>query len=75
MTNESKVELKTIELELTTKLMRTEYHEYLSVFSKEEACTLPPRRYIDHTIPIVEGSKPSFSRMYSMSDQDLKELK
>ena len=75
MTNEGKVELKTTELELATKLVPTEYHEYLSVFSEEEARTLPPRRYVDHAIPIVEGSKPPFGRMYSMSDQDLKELK
>ena len=72
MTNEGKVELKTTELELATKLMPTEYHEYLSVFSEEEARTLPARRYVDHAIPIVEGGKPPFGRMYSMSDQDLK---
>ena len=75
MTNEGKVELKTTELKLATKLVPTEYHEYFSVFSEEEARTLPPRRYVDHAIPIVEGSKPPFGRMYSMSDQDLKELK
>ena len=68
MANEGKIKLKTTELELTTKLVPTEYHEYLSVFSEEEARTLPPRRYVDHAIPIVEGGKPPFGRMYSMSD-------
>ena len=66
--NEGKIKLKTTELELATKLIPIEYHEYLSVFSEEEAHTLPPRRYIDHAIPIVKGGKPPFGRMYSMSD-------
>ena len=51
---EGKVELKTTELELATQLVPSEYHEYLSVFSEEEARTLPPRRYVDHAIPIID---------------------
>ena len=65
---EGKVELKTTELKLATQLVPSKYHEYLSVFSEEEARTLPPRRYVDHAILIVEGGKPPFGRMYSMSD-------
>ena len=72
---EGKVELKTTELELAMQLVPSEYHEYLSVFSEEEARTLPPRRYVDHAIPIVKGGKLPFGRIYLMSDQDLKELK
>ena len=72
---EGKVELKMTKLELATQLVPSEYHEYLSVFSKEEARTLPPRHYVNHAIPIIEGGKPPFGCMYSMSDQDLKELK
>src|SRR5258706_12083575 len=75
MARDGKVELKTTGLELATQLIPQEYHKYLSVFSEEEACALPPRRYVDHAIPIVDGGKPPFGRMYSMSDQDLKELK
>jgi len=75
MARDGKVELKTTGLELATQLIPQEYHEYLSVFSEEEARALPPRRYVDHAIPIVDGGKPPFGRMYSMSDQDLKELK
>ena len=75
ITNEGKVEFKTTELELATKLVPSEYHEYLSIFSEVEAQTLPPRHYVDHAIPIVEGGKPPFGRMYLISDQDLKELK
>jgi hypothetical protein len=75
MARDGKVELKTTGLELATQLIPQEYHEYLSVFSEEEARALPPRCYVDHAIPIVDGGKPPFGRMYSMSDQDLKELK
>ena len=75
MARDGKVELKTTGLDLATQLIPQEYHEYLSVFSEEEARALPPRRYVDHAIPIVDGGKPPFGRMYSMSDQDLKELK
>ena len=59
----------------TAKLVPPEYYDYLSVFSEIEARTLPPQRYVDHAIPLVERGKPPFSRMYSMSDTDLKELK
>ena len=61
--------------ELSTRLVPPEYHDYLLIFSEEEAKALPPHRYIDHTIPQIEGGKPPFGRMYSMSDNDLKELK
>ena len=61
--------------ELSAKLVPLEYHDYLSIFSEEEAKALPPRRYVDHAILLVEGGKPPFGRMYSMSDNDLKELK
>ena len=60
---------------LSTQLVLPEYHDYLSIFSEEEAKALPPRCYVDHAIPLIEGGKPLFGRMYSMSDNDLKELK
>ena len=61
--------------ELSAQLVPPEYHDYLSIFSEEEAKALPPCRYVDHTIPLIEGGKPPFGRMYSISDNDLKELK
>ena len=61
--------------ELSTQLVPPEYHDYLSIFSEEEAKALPPHRYVDHAIPLIEGAKPPFGRMYSISDNDLKELK
>ena len=60
---------------LLAQLVPPEYHEYLSIFSKEEAKALPPHCYIDHAIPLIEGGKPPFGQIYSMSDNDLKELK
>src|SRR5258705_1164441 len=67
--------IKTTELDLATQLVPPEYHDYSSVFSEEEARTLHRRRYVDHAIPVIDGGKPPFGRMYSMSDTDLKELK
>ena len=61
--------------ELSTQLVLLEYYDYLSIFSEEEAKALPPRRYVDHAILLIEGGKPPFGQMYSMSDNDLKELK
>ena len=55
--------------------MLPEYYDYLSIFSEEEAKALPSHRYVDHAIPLIEGGKPPFRRMYFMSDNDLKELK
>ena len=57
------------------KLVPPEYHDYLSTFSETEAYALPPRHYVDNTIPLVDGGKPPFGHMYSMSDAELKELK
>ena len=66
--------IKTTELDLATQLVLPEYHDYLSIFSEEEARTLPPQQYVDHAIPLIDGGKPSFGRMYLMSDTNLKEL-
>ena len=62
-------------IELRAKLVPPEYPDYLLVFSETEACALPPRCYIDHTISLVDGSKPPFGHMYLMLDVDLKKLK
>ena len=47
----------------------------MSIFSEEEAKALPLRPYVDHTIPLVKGGKPPFGRMYSISNNKLKDLK
>lgn len=55
-------------------LVPPEYHDHLPMFSENEARVLPRHRYVDHAIPLVEGKKPPFGRMYSMSDAELKEV-
>lgn len=57
------------------KLVPHEYHEFLPMFSEKKARNLPPHRYVDHEIPLMEGKKPPFGRMYSMSDAELKEVR
>jgi hypothetical protein len=39
---------------------------YLLLFSKKEADKLPPHRYVDHEIPLEDGTKPSFGPLYSL---------
>jgi hypothetical protein len=56
-------------------LVPPEYQDYLSLFSEREAKALPPHRYVDHAIPLLEGAKPPFGRMYSMSDSELQEVR
>jgi len=56
-------------------LVLPEYQDYLSLFSKREAKALPPHRYIDHAISLLEGAKPPFGCMYSMSNLELKEVR
>ena len=46
--------------ELSAQLVLPEYYDYLSIFSEEEGKALPPHRYVDHTIPLIEGGKPPF---------------
>lgn len=57
------------------KLVPHEYHEFSLMFFEKEARNLPPHRYVDHEIPLMEGKKPQFGRMYSMSDAELKDVR
>ena len=52
-----------------------EYHEFLSVFSRQEADKLPPHRLYDHKIQLKEGSEPSFGPLYDMSREELQVLR
>ena len=52
-----------------------EYHDYLDVFSKELADQLPPRRYIDHEIPLEFGKRPYFGLLYNLSQKELETQK
>jgi len=44
----------------TKKLIPPEYHDYLVLFSEKEAQILPPSRYVDHVIPLINGAKSLF---------------
>ena len=52
-----------------------EYHDYLDVFSKEQADTLPPHRPYDHKIVIEETATLLHGRIYSMSELELRTLR
>ena len=51
------------------------YHEYLPVFSKEEADKLPPHRPSDHRIILKPGSEAPWGPFYGMSREELEVLK
>jgi len=61
--------------DLAKELVPSDYYDYLILFSEKEARILPPSQYVDHAIPLVEGAKPPFGRMYSMIDSELKEVR
>jgi len=65
----------TIDQKDPTHLVPRQYHDFLDVFSKARADTLPPHREFDHRIPLLPDSKPPTSRVYNMSALELKALK
>lgn len=56
-------------------LVPSEYHDYLDVFSRDEADKLPPHRGCDHKIQVLPGKEPGFGPLYGMSQNELKVLK
>ena len=52
-----------------------QYHEYLDVFDRNKANSLPPHRAWDHAIEIQPGKTPPSSRPYSMNKFELKALR
>lgn len=51
------------------------YHEFMDVFSEEEANQLPPHRPVDHRIPLEEGKTPGYGPLYPMSGVEAEELR
>jgi len=43
--------------DLAKELVPSDYYDYLVLFSEKEARILPPSRYVDHGISLVEGAK------------------
>jgi len=56
-------------------LVPPEYHDFLDVFSKKSAETLPPHRPYDITIDLQPGAKLPVGPVYPMSAPKLQELK
>ena len=52
-----------------------EYHEFIDVFSRKEADTLPPHRPYDHKVELKEDAKLPISRLYPISRDELLVLK
>src|SRR5437588_7807837 len=50
------------------KIIPTEYHDFLHLFSEELAAELPRKRQFDHAIDIVPGNEVPFSPIYSLSE-------
>jgi hypothetical protein len=51
-----------------------EYHDYLSVFREKEAVGLPPHRYHDYHIPLLEGNIPPFEPLRALDEDRLRVL-
>ena len=51
-----------------------EFHDYLHIFSEDEAKQLPPRRPYDHAIDLKEDAKLPAKRIYPLSPDKQKEL-
>lgn len=52
-----------------------QYRDLEDMFSEREANTLPPKRPYDCQINLVPGAKLPVGKLYSMSDQEMRELK
>ena len=53
------------------KLKRPKNNEFTKSQCKELADQLPPRRYIDHEIPLEFGKRPYFGPLYNLSQKEL----
>jgi len=51
------------------------YGEFMEVFSKEKAETLPPHRSTDHAIDLEPGYNLAYWRFYNVSELELRTLK
>ncbi|KAI0997821.1 hypothetical protein K3495_g10368 [Podosphaera aphanis] len=51
------------------------YHEFLYVFSRDEAERLPPYRPSDHQIILKPGTEPPWGPLYGMSREELMVMK
>lgn len=57
------------------RYLPSQYHEYLDVFDRKKADSLPPHRSWDHAIDLLPGKQPPVARPYSMNHHELKTLR
>jgi len=53
----------------------SQYRDFVEVFSKTKAETLPPHRPVDHAIDLEPGYKLPYGGIYNPSEFELKTLK
>lgn len=67
------------EMMITNKLelseILTKYQDFTDLFLKKSADKLPEHYSYDHSIPIIEGKKPLYRPLYSLSEIKAKVLK
>lgn len=63
------------EEESIRKLVPSDYHDFLPLFSEVVANVLPPHRTYDHSIQLQEGFQPPFGPLYSLSKPELETLR
>ena len=56
-------------------ILPSRYFEFLDVFSKKDADTLPPHRAHDHAIHLKKGAQPPAFALYGMSRDEILELR
>ncbi|GAA5866915.1 hypothetical protein JCM5353_005517, partial [Sporobolomyces roseus] len=67
--------LSTSEIDELRKVVPSHYHDFLDVFSKDIADTLPDHRPgIDHPVDVEEGKEIPTSRIYPLSASELEVL-
>jgi hypothetical protein len=52
-----------------------EYHEYLHVFEARDDQGLPPHRYHNHHIPLIEEKTPPFEPIRALDENRLRGLR
>ena len=59
----------------SAKKLLTEYHDFFNGFSQADSDILPPHRFYDHKIPLMEEKTLPWGPLYNMSQDELKILK
>ena len=56
-------------------ILPSQYHQWASIFSREQTSQLPAHTKFDHRIKLVEGAEAPWGPLYGMSEQELKGLR